>query len=181
MRLDVGIENRERELARGEPISALLSIPDYASVEAHPDFGDPIPVRLDRLRALAQALLKLDAECRRLGIPVRPPDVNLSGRGFTVERDADGALAIRYGLSAIKNVGEGVVQAIIEARAGQPGGRFEGLEALCAAVERAVQAYRPEGLTVREVVVMLEQGPGAVPDPAPVYVDVYDSGYGHGI
>jgi hypothetical protein len=55
------------------------------------------------------------------------------------------------------------------------------LAALCAAVERAVQAYRPEGLTVREVVVMLEQGPAAMPDPAPVYVDVYDSGYGHGI
>ena len=65
------------------------------------------------------------------------------------------------------------------ARLGSP--RDTAHKSIAAAVERAVQAYRPEGLTVREVVVMLEQGPGAVPDPAPVYVDVYDSGYGHGI
>ena len=55
--------------------------------------------------------------------------------------------------------------------------------ALCAAVERAVQAYRPEGMRVREVVVMLEEGAAPLPgaDPTPVFVDVYDSGYGHGI
>jgi hypothetical protein len=54
--------------------------------------------------------------------------------------------------------------------------------ALCAAVERAVLAYRPQGLKVREVVVMLEEG-GTLPgvETPPVYVDVYDSGYGHGI
>lgn len=57
------------------------------------------------------------------------------------------------------------------------------LAALCAAVDRAVQAYRPDGLTIREVVVTVE---GRVPafgssEAAPVYVDVYDSGYGHGI
>ena len=57
------------------------------------------------------------------------------------------------------------------------------LAALCAAVDRAVQAYRPDGLTVREVVVMLEESDPALsqPDATPVYVDVYDSGYGHGI
>ena len=55
------------------------------------------------------------------------------------------------------------------------------INALCAAVERAVQAYRPSGFKVREVVVMLEEGSVPVADAAPVYVDVYDSGYGHGI
>ena len=58
------------------------------------------------------------------------------------------------------------------------------ITALCAAVERAVQAYRPQGMLVREVVVMLEEGAGplaAGADATPVYVDVYDSGYGHGI
>jgi hypothetical protein len=55
--------------------------------------------------------------------------------------------------------------------------------ALCAAVERAVQAYRPAGMRIREVVVMLEEGAVALPAPdvTPVFVDVYDSGYGHGI
>ncbi|HVG82920.1 MAG TPA: hypothetical protein VM820_00325 [Vicinamibacterales bacterium] len=68
-------------------------------------------------------------------------------------------------------------------------GRTEGVDdpaalaALCAAVDRAVQAYRPEGLRVREVVVMLEEGSPALgaAEATPVYVDVYDSGYGHGI
>ncbi|MEZ5283390.1 MAG: hypothetical protein R2712_01005 [Vicinamibacterales bacterium] len=56
------------------------------------------------------------------------------------------------------------------------------LDTLCAAVERAVQTHRPHGFTIREVVVMLEEGTSAgALDPAPVYVDVYDSGYGHGI
>ena len=50
-------------------------------------------------------------------------------------------------------------------------------------MDRAVQAYRPEGLRVREVVVMLEEGSPALgaSEATPVYVDVYDSGYGHGI
>ena len=57
------------------------------------------------------------------------------------------------------------------------------LAELCAAVDRAVQAYRPDGLKVREVVVMLEESDPALghADVTPVYVDVYDSGYGHGI
>jgi hypothetical protein len=57
------------------------------------------------------------------------------------------------------------------------------ITALCAAVERAVKAHRPSGFKVREVVVMLEEGsvPNGAPEAAPVYVDVYDSGYGHGI
>jgi len=46
-----------------------------------------------------------------------------------------------------------------------------------------VQAHRPAGFKVREVVVTLEEGttmPSTV-EAAPVFVDVYDSGYGHGI
>lgn len=57
------------------------------------------------------------------------------------------------------------------------------LAALCAAVDRAVQAYRPEGLRIREIILTLEEKVPAFgsSDSAPVYVDVYDSGYGHGI
>jgi DNA polymerase-3 subunit alpha len=51
------------------------------------------------------------AECRRMGIKVLPPDVNASAADFTaVGRD------IRFGLSAIRNVGGHVVAAIIQAR-----------------------------------------------------------------
>jgi DNA polymerase III subunit alpha len=55
------------------------------------------------------------AECRRLSIPVVRPDVSCSGLDFTIEKEGEGA-AIRFGLGAIKNVGEGPVQTILEAR-----------------------------------------------------------------
>ena len=75
------------------------------------------------------------AECRRLGIEVRLPDINESDWAFTVHAEADSRQFIRYGLGAVKNVGEGVVQAILTARAAQPGGRFASLDQLCAAVD----------------------------------------------
>ena len=56
------------------------------------------------------------AECRRLGIPVLPPDVNHSRQTFTIEQTDDGSLAIRFGLAAIKNVGEAAIAPIIVAR-----------------------------------------------------------------
>src|SRR6188472_3809213 len=49
------------------------------------------------------------AECRRMGIEVLPPDVHKSGLDFTVEGDA-----IRFGLLAIKNVGHGAIESIVE-------------------------------------------------------------------
>jgi len=54
------------------------------------------------------------AECRRLGIEVLPPNVNYSSWDFTLEGGA-----IRCGLGAIKNVGQGPVAAILEARPGE--------------------------------------------------------------
>jgi DNA polymerase-3 subunit alpha len=68
------------------------------------------------------------AECRRLGIEVRPPDVHRSFVEFTVEDDA-----IRFGLLAVKNVGEGAIQSIIEAR--QEGGDFRSLADFCSRVD----------------------------------------------
>lgn len=50
-------------------------------------------------------------ECRRMGIKVLPPDVNESDADFT-PRGGD----IRFGLAAVRNVGGGVVSAILEAR-----------------------------------------------------------------
>ncbi len=54
-------------------------------------------------------------ECRKRGIPLLPPDVNLSGLSFTVENDA-----IRFGLLALKNVGQAAVEAILTARGSRP-------------------------------------------------------------
>ncbi|HXV75384.1 MAG TPA: DNA polymerase III subunit alpha [Candidatus Polarisedimenticolaceae bacterium] len=73
-------------------------------------------------------LVKYINECREMGIEVLPPDVNASDIDFTVEGER-----IRFGLSAIKNVGEGAIRAVIEAR--QREGRFESLHDLCGAVD----------------------------------------------
>ena len=51
------------------------------------------------------------AECRRMGIKVLPPDVNDSSQGFT-PIGAD----VRFGLGAIRNVGENVVESVVQVR-----------------------------------------------------------------
>jgi DNA polymerase-3 subunit alpha len=58
------------------------------------------------------------SECERMGIPVLPPDVNESGSDFTVVLGGgpEGQDAIRFGLSSIKNFGEGIATSIIEER-----------------------------------------------------------------
>jgi len=70
----------------------------------------------------------LIAECRRLGIEVLPPDVCRSGLDFVIEGGD-----IRFGLGAIKNVGEGPIAAILEAR--QQGGAFEDIDDFCTRVD----------------------------------------------
>jgi DNA polymerase-3 subunit alpha len=51
------------------------------------------------------------AECRELGVPVLPPDLNLSELAFVVQADG-----VRFGLGAIKGAGEGAIQSILETR-----------------------------------------------------------------
>lgn len=59
-------------------------------------------------------------DCRSMGIDVLPPDVNSSGWDFTIEDRSEDKPAIRFGLGAVKNVGQGPVRVIIEARRGKP-------------------------------------------------------------
>ncbi len=56
-------------------------------------------------------VVKYIKECRELGIEVQPPDVQLSGADFTPDGNA-----IRFGLTAIKNVGRNAIDSILEAR-----------------------------------------------------------------
>jgi DNA polymerase-3 subunit alpha len=72
------------------------------------------------------------AECRRMGIEVLPPDINRSGLDFTIE-DAEGSPVIRFGLGAVKNVGEGPVETILAAR--EAGGPFDDLDDFCRRVD----------------------------------------------
>jgi DNA polymerase-3 subunit alpha len=68
-------------------------------------------------------------DCRRLGIPVLPPDVNASGVEFEVEGDG-----IRFGMGAVKGCGRGVVEAIVESR--QSGGPYKSLFDFCERVHQ---------------------------------------------
>ena len=69
------------------------------------------------------------AECARMGIQVRAPDINYSGVEFSVEPQDEGAAAIRFGLAAIKNVGSAAVGPLVEARNAE--GPFESVEQMC--------------------------------------------------
>jgi DNA polymerase-3 subunit alpha len=60
------------------------------------------------------------ADCRRMGIDVKPPSVSVSGWDFTIEDRPEGRSAIRFGLGAVKNVGHGPVDAILEGRGDRP-------------------------------------------------------------
>ena len=59
------------------------------------------------------------SECHNMGIEVLQPDVNHSGYDFTIEEHTEGKARIRFGLGAVKNVGQGPVETIIQARGHQ--------------------------------------------------------------
>ncbi len=65
------------------------------------------------------------SECRERGIPVLPPDINESQLRFTVEPGK----GVRFGLTAIKNVGEGAIESLLEVRAKR--GRLASLHVVC--------------------------------------------------
>ncbi len=67
-------------------------------------------------------------ECRELGIRVLPPDVNESQKDFAVVEGG-----IRFGLAAIKNVGEGAVESVIATRT--EGGRFRSFADFCRRID----------------------------------------------
>jgi len=74
-------------------------------------------------------IVTLVDECERMGIEILPPDLNAGKYKFTV--DSKGRIV--YGIGAIKGVGEGPIEAIIEARETQ--GAFKDLFDFCAKVD----------------------------------------------
>ncbi|MBU3934940.1 DNA polymerase III subunit alpha [Patescibacteria group bacterium] len=64
-------------------------------------------------KADVERIAVLIKECKKMGVPVLPPDLNESFRNFSVVPDEN---KIRFGLLAIKNVGENIVEAIITER-----------------------------------------------------------------
>jgi len=73
------------------------------------------------------------AEAKLLGIETLGPDINASGLHFAPAAAEEGRRVIRFGLAAIKGVGEAAVEALLAARS--LGGAFINLEDLCGRVE----------------------------------------------
>lgn len=83
---------------------------------------------LSAFRSSEEKVAAAVAECRRLGIEVRPPDIHRSQLEFTVEGEA-----IRFGLLAVKNVGQGAIESIIAAREAE--GPFRSLTDFCTRID----------------------------------------------
>lgn len=85
------------------------------------------------------------ADCDRMGIKVLPPDINASLLDFTIEDQADGTRAIRFGLGAIKNVGVGPLEHILAVR--EESGPFADIDDFCRQVDlRIVQKRALESM-----------------------------------
>ncbi|MBU1118428.1 DNA polymerase III subunit alpha [Patescibacteria group bacterium] len=89
------------------------------------------------------------AECEQMGITVLPPDINESFANFTVVKNTDDKPIIRFGLSAIKNVGNGAIKEIINVRKKE--GRFKSLDELLSHVlckdlnKKSIEAFAKSG------------------------------------
>lgn len=73
-------------------------------------------------------VVKLINECREKGIEILPPDVNASSKDFTVVEGK-----IRFGMGAVKNVGEAAIEVILGAR--QEQGPFQSIYEFCRRVD----------------------------------------------
>ena len=97
--------------------------------------------RMENMEKVASAT----NEARRLRIPVLAPDINHSQARFAMQPQEDARTGIRFGLTAVKNVGESAVQPLVEARVA--GGPFTSLEDLCRRVDlRSVNRRTMESL-----------------------------------
>jgi DNA polymerase-3 subunit alpha len=88
--------------------------------------------------ANTEKLSEYIAEARAFGIEVLQPDVNESGVFFAPARDGK---AIRFGMAAIKGVGEAAVEAILKAR--DEHGKFKSLSELCEQVDGRTLTRKP--------------------------------------
>src|SRR5438045_2754893 len=74
------------------------------------------------------SVVKYINECREMGIPVEAPDINVSDAYFTPHENA-----IRFGLAAVKNVGQNAIDSIVTAR--KEAGKFDTIFEFCEKVD----------------------------------------------
>jgi len=114
-------------------------------------------------------------ECRELGVPILGPDLNTSELAFVVTPEG-----VRFGLGAIRNVGEGAIASILAVRRAQ--GRLTSLHRLCEDVDlRLVNKRVLESLAKAGALDSL--APGAAAAPAALrsrFVAALDAAVEHG-
>ncbi len=76
----------------------------------------------------AEKIMRYLAECREMGMTILPPDINESYRNFTVLGNQ-----IRFGLAAVKNVGDAAIEVILRER--EERGKFRSLYDFCRRVD----------------------------------------------
>jgi DNA polymerase-3 subunit alpha len=79
---------------------------------------------------------KYRENCQKMGIEVEPPDINRSQRHFTPLTPRDEA--ILFGLSAVRNLGEGAIDQILSARAAAENQQFKSLADFCLQIDLRV-------------------------------------------
>jgi DNA polymerase-3 subunit alpha len=95
-------------------------------------------------------------ECRDLGVPILPPDINASELAFTVS-----PAGVRFGLCAIKNVGEGAIESMIAVRKAH--GPVTSLYALCEYVDLRLVNKRVFESLIKAGALDTLAGPGVPP------------------
>jgi len=108
---------------------------------------------LSTIAADTDKVVGVVGECRRMEVPMLPPDINASELEFRVE-----AGGIRFGLAAVKNVGEGAVEQIVRER--NDNGLYTTLEEFCRrqdlhtvnkrVIESLIKCGAMDGLGARE-------------------------------
>src|SRR5262249_40100757 len=88
-------------------------------------------------------VVKYINECREMGIPVEPPDINVSDAYFTPHDNA-----IRFGLAAVKNVGRNAIESIANAR--KESGRFHSIFEFCEKVDLRLLNRRGLGYVIKK-------------------------------
>ena len=81
------------------------------------------------------------ADCRAMGVAVLPPDINTSEYDFSIEDLPDGTAAIRFGMGAVKNVGQAPAEMILQAR--REKGPFTSINDFASRVDLRALGKRP--------------------------------------
>ena len=81
--------------------------------------------RLDHTDRVVNAI----NECAKLKIPVLPPDLNRSGEFFSIDKESGPVASLRFGLAAIKTIGEGAIRPLVEER--KKNGPYESIDDFC--------------------------------------------------